>query len=124
MITILVRVGSVQPTSSKQYYNLSMYMPKRVRDKGQPCLSPILQLISSYHPSVFLKLSMKFSYNLTTTSLSSEGVFLSSNLIQRLVLGTVSFVFLKSMKQQRRLGLLLQRSSIMIIIVTRWYAIE
>jgi hypothetical protein len=106
-MTIQQDIGSTQPTSSKQPSNLSMYMPKKVGDKGQPCLTPILQLIYSDHPSVFLNLEITFSYNLIAVALNSKGTFSSSNLFQRLVLGTMSKYFLKSMKQQRRLVLLL-----------------
>jgi hypothetical protein len=49
---------------SKQPSNLFMYFTKRVGDMGKPCLTPILQLISSNQPLVFLNLAITFSYNL------------------------------------------------------------
>jgi hypothetical protein len=41
-MTIPMRVVLTQPPSSKKYSNLSMYMTKRVGEKGQPSLNPIL----------------------------------------------------------------------------------
>src|ERR1700689_2057823 len=97
-----------------------MYMPKRVGDKGQPCLTLILQLISFDQPSMFLNLEITFSYILIATTLNLRGNFISSNLFQRFFLGTMSKAFLKSTKQQKRLVLVLRNSSAMILKVTRW----
>jgi hypothetical protein len=123
-MTIPVRVGLIQPSFSKHSSNLSMYMPKRVGDKGQPCLTLILQLISFDQPSVFLNLAIMFSYILIAATLNSRGTFISSNLFQRFFLGTMSKDFIKSTKQQKRLVLVLQNSFAMILKVTRWSTIE
>jgi hypothetical protein len=88
-----MRVGLTQPTSSKHSSNLSMYMPKRVGDRGQPYLTPILKLISFDQPLVFLNLAITFSYNLTTIALNLKGTFISSNIFQRLDLGIMSKIF-------------------------------
>ena len=84
----------------------------------------MLHLISFNHPSFFLNLAMKFSYNLIATALNSKGTFSSYNMFHRLFLGTVSKAFLKSTKQQKRLDLSLRHSSTMILRVTRWYVVE
>jgi hypothetical protein len=123
-MTIPVSVGLTQPFFSKHSSNLSMYMPKRVGDKGQPCLTPILQLISFDQPSMFLSLAITFSYILIAAALNSRDTFISSNLFQRFFLGTMSKAFLKSTKQQKRLVLVLWNSSAMIIKVTRWSTVE
>jgi len=128
-MTIPVTVVLTQLASSKQSSNLSMYMPKRVGDKGQPCLTPILQLIYFNQPSVFLNLEITFSYSLIASSLNSKGTFISSNLFQRFFLGTMSNAFLNSTKQQKRLVLVLQNSSAMILKVTilptiAWYLLN
>jgi hypothetical protein len=56
---------------SKQSSNLSIYIPKRVGDKGQPCLTMIFQLISFDYPSMFLNLAITFSYILIVAALNS-----------------------------------------------------
>jgi len=109
-MTILARVGPTQPSFSKKSSNLSMYMPKRIGDKGQPCLIPILNLIYFDHPLVFLNLEIMFSYILIATSLNLRGTFISSNLFQRFFLETMSKVFLKSSKQQKRLILVFKKN--------------
>jgi hypothetical protein len=124
LMTILVRVGMTQATFSSQSCNLSMYMPKRVWDKGQPYLTPILQLISFDHPSVFLNLTITLSYILIVGALNLRGTFISSNLFQRFFLGTMSNDFLKSTKQQKRLVLVLWNFSAMILKVTGWSTVE
>jgi len=101
-----------------------MYMPKKVEDRGQTLLTPIFNLIYSDQPSMFLNLVITFSYNFIATILNSKVTFISSNLFQRLVLSTVSKYFLNSMKQYRRLVLLLRHSSVMILSVTRWFTVE
>ena len=123
-MTILVRVGPIQPSFSKQSSNLSMYMPKRVGEKGQPCLTLIFHLISFDQHLVFLNLAITFSYILIATTLNSRGTFISSNLFQRFFPGTMSKVFLKSTKKQKRLVLVLRNSFSMILKVTRWSTIE
>jgi hypothetical protein len=104
LMTILVRVGSTHLLFSKQSSNLSMYMPKRLGDKGQPCLTPILLLIYFNHPSVFLNLAIMFSYILIASALNSRSTFISSNLFLRFFLGTMSKDFLNSTKQQKSIG--------------------
>jgi hypothetical protein len=94
----IFQVGPTQRASSKQSSNLSMYMPKRVGNKGQPYLNPILWLISSDHPSVFLNMEIMFSYKFITVVVNSKGTFSSSNLSQSFFLGTMSKYFLKSTK--------------------------
>ena len=81
-MTLPVKVGPTQLDFSKQSSNLSMYMPKRVGDKGQPCFTQILQLISFDQPLVFLNLAITISYILIATTLNSRGTFISSNLFQ------------------------------------------
>ena len=108
MMTILAKIVLAQPTSSKQ---TSIKIPKRVGERGQPCLTSILHLIFFYHPSLVLNLVMTFSYNLIVMTLNSKGTFSSSNLFHRLFLGTVSKAFLKSTKQHKRLDLSLRHSS-------------
>ena len=49
-------VMPTQPASSIYSTNLSIYFPKIVGYRGQPCLTPMLQLISSHQPSLFLNL--------------------------------------------------------------------
>jgi hypothetical protein len=118
MMIVPVRVRMTQPTFSKKSSNLSMCMLKRVGDKGQPYLNPI------YKPPVFLKLVITFSYNLISISLNSKGTFIYSILFQRLDLCIVLKYFLMSMKKHRRLVLLLQHSSVMILSVIRWSIFE
>jgi hypothetical protein len=101
-----------------------MYIPKTVGGKGQPCLTPILQLISSNHPSVFLNMEIIFSYNLVATSLDLKDTFISSKLSQTFFLGTTSKVFLESTKQQQKMVLVLWNSSAIILKVTRWSTVE
>ena len=122
-MTIPVRVGPKQPSFSKQSSNLSMYMPKRVGDKGQPCFTPILELISFDQPSMFY-LTIMFPYILISTSLNSRDTFISSNLLQSFFLGTMSKDFLKSTKQQNILVLVLHNSFAMILKVTIWSTFE
>jgi hypothetical protein len=81
MMTISMTVGLPCPTSSEQPSNLSMYMPKRVGDRRQPCLTLYLQLVSYDQPLVFLNLIITFSYNFIAL-----GTLNSSNLFQRLLL--------------------------------------
>src|ERR1700678_331614 len=100
-MTIPMRIGFIQPVFSKKSFNMSMYMQKMVGDKGQPCLTSILQLISFDQPLVFLNLEIMFSYILIATTLNSRDTFISSNLFQRFFLGIMSKAFLKSMKQQK-----------------------
>jgi hypothetical protein len=111
---IPVRVESTQLASSKQSSNLSMYMPKMVEHKEQPCLTPILQLISFDQPSMFLNLTITFSYNLVVAVFNSKDTFISSNLSQRFFLIIASKAFLKSAKQQKKLVLVFHNSSAMI----------
>src|ERR1700721_167525 len=99
-------------------------MPNRVGERGKPCLTPMLHLISFDHPSLLFSLAITFSYNLIAAALNSRGTFSSSNLFQKLYLGTVSKAFLKSTKQQNKLDLSLRHSSAMILSVTRWYVVE
>ena len=73
-MTILDKVVLRKPPS-KQPSNLLMYMKKRVWDRVKPCLTPILHLISFDQPSLFLKLVIKLSYNLITTTLNSKRTF-------------------------------------------------
>ena len=47
----------MQHASTKQPSNLSMYIPKKVGDRGNACLNPILQLISS---NIVLRLGNEF----------------------------------------------------------------
>jgi hypothetical protein len=124
LMTIPVRVVPTQPYFSNHSCNLSMYMPKRVGDKGHPCLNLILQLISFDHPSVFLNIAIMFSYILIATTLNLRGTFISSNLFQNFFLGTMSKYFLKLRKQQNKLVLVLRNSSGMILKVTIWSTIE
>jgi hypothetical protein len=121
---ILARVGLTQLAASKQSSNLSMYMTKGVGNRGKPCLTSILQLIFYDHPSVLLNLTIMVAYKCVAMMLGSEGTFIPFNLFQWLVLGTVSKVFLKSMKQQRILVLLLLNSFAMILSMTRWSTFE
>jgi hypothetical protein len=123
-MTIPVRVGSTQLIFSNQSSNLSMYMPKMVGDKGQLCLTSILQLISFDQRSVFLNLAIMFSYIRIAVALNLRGTFISSSLFQRFFLGTMSKSFLKSTKQQKRLVLVLRNSFAMILKVTRWSTVE
>jgi hypothetical protein len=99
-------------------------MSKRVGDKGQPCLTPILQLISFDHPSAFLNLEITFSYNLIVATLNLKGTFVSFNLSQSFFLGIVIKRFLKSTKHQKILVLVLWKSFVMILKVTIWSTVE
>ena len=99
-------------------------MPNRVGERGKPCLTPILHLISFYHRLLLLNLEIKFSYNLIVAALNSKGTFSSSNLFHRLFLGIVSKSFLKSTKKQNILDLSLRQSTTMILSVTRWSGVE
>src|ERR1700728_1960736 len=94
-------------------------MPNRVGERGQPCLTLMLHLISFNHPSLLFSLAIRFSYNIIAVALNSRGTFSSSNLFQRLYLGTVSKAFIKSTKQQNKLDLSLLHSSALILSVTR-----
>lgn len=75
MMIIPTKVVLVQLASSKQPSSLSTYMSKRVGERGQPCVTLILQIISSNQPLVFLNLAMTFSYNLITTTLNLKRTF-------------------------------------------------
>ena len=99
-------------------------MPKRVGERGKPCLTPILNLIFFYHPSLFSNLAMTLSYNIIVAAFNLKGTFSTTNLFHRLFLGTVSKSFLNSMKQQKRLDLSLRHSSTIILSVTRWSIVE
>ena len=99
-------------------------MPKRVGERGQPCLTLILHLIFFEHPSLVLNLAMTFSYNLIGVDLNSRETFSSSNIFHSLFLGIVLKSFLKSTKQQNRLDLSLWHSSTMILSLTRWSIVE
>ena len=102
MITVPAKIVLVQPASSKHFSSLPVQMPKSVGERGQPCLTPILQFIYGVHPSLFLNLEMTILYNLIATTLNSKGTLSSSSLFHRLFLGTISKAFLKSTKQQNR----------------------
>ena len=106
-MTIRVRGIQAKHTSSKQPSNLSIYMPKRAGDWGQPLLTPILKSIYFDETSVFLILEVRFSYNLMAISLNSKGTFGSSNIFQCLVFDTLSNALLKSMKKHKIFILLL-----------------
>ena len=93
-------------------------------ERGKPCLTPILQLISFYYPLLVLNLEMTFSYNLIAETLNSEGTFSSYDLVRRLFISIVSKPFLKSTKKQKRLDLSLRHSTTMILSVTRWSIVE
>ena len=99
-------------------------MPNRVGERGQPCLTPILHLISFDHPSFLFNLAISFLYNLIAAALNSKGTFSSSNLFYTLFLGKASKAFLKSTKQQKRLDLSLRHYSTMILSVTRWSIVD
>jgi len=123
-MTIPLRLGPTQPTFSKHSSNLSAYMPKGVGDKGQPYLTPILQLISFDQPSLFLNLAITFSYILIATTLNSRGTFIYSILFKSFFQGTMTKDFLKSTKQQGRLVLVLRNSFEMMLTVTIWSTVE
>jgi hypothetical protein len=103
-MTIPVRVGPTQPAFSKQSSNLSMYMPKRVGDKGQPCLTLILQLISFDQPSVFLNLAIMFSYILIATSLKLERHFYLFQPIPKVFPRNHVKIFSKVNKATKKIG--------------------
>lgn len=71
MTTIPTKIILARNASSKHDSNLSIEMPKRVGDKEQLCLTPIL--ISSNQPLLFLNSTITFSYNLIVASLVSKG---------------------------------------------------
>lgn len=85
-MAIPMSMGPTQPVSSKYSSSLPIYMPKRVGDKGHPCLTQILHLISSDQPSVVLSLAITFSYNLVRTTLNLRGTIISSSLFHNSVL--------------------------------------
>ena len=66
MMIIPTKVVSTKPAFSKKPSNLSMYMPKRVGDREQPCLTYISHIISSnkslYHivGKMILKVNTEF----------------------------------------------------------------
>jgi hypothetical protein len=124
MPIIPTKIGLTQSAFSKQPFNLLMYTLKRVWGRGKPFLSPILLLISFNQCLVFLNLAIPFSYKLITIAPKLKGTFSSSNLFQRLAPGVVSKYFIQSMKQHKRLFLLMFHSSIMILSVTMSSTIE
>lgn len=123
MMIILVGVGSTQPTSSQHYSKLSMYMPKRVGNKGQPFLTPILQLIYSNQPLMILNSAIEFSYNLVTTTFNSRRTSISSNLFQRFVGNNVKSFF-EVHKAKKEVDFTMRHFFVMILRVTRWSTIE
>ena len=98
-MAILANDMPTQQASFKQPSSLSMQIPKREREMGKPCLTPILQLMSFDQPLMFLNLAITFSYIFITTTLNLKGTIDSSNLFHKLFLGIVSKAFLKSTKQ-------------------------
>ena len=54
MVTIPSKVVLAHTASSKNHSRLSIYMPKKVGERGNPCLTPILQVIYFDNPLVLL----------------------------------------------------------------------
>ena len=52
------KLGALAPTDSRHSSSLSMYMPKRVGDRGHPFLTPIFHLMYLYHPLLVLSLAV------------------------------------------------------------------